>query len=392
MKKIKLFEPTIDNKEFSAVKKVLKSGWLTYGKVSLELEEQIKKKFKLSNVIAVNSCTNGLHASLVACDIGRYDEVITSPFTFVSTINNLHHIGSKIVLADINREDFNIDLEDLNKKVNKHTKCILPVHYGGNPADIFGIKQICKNKPIKIIEDAATAIGSKIGNRYVGSLDTEASVFSLYGNKIIISGEGGIISVKNSKIEKRIRKLIFCGMEKSPFKRINNKQENWKYNVTVPGYKYNMSDVQSSIALAQFKKIDKIIPDREKIANLYTNLFSELINDDLVRPIKILKNNRSTHYIYTLLLNTEKLKTSRDDLINYLKLKNIDTTVHYIPAHKHKFYAKMFKKYKLPNCNYVFERIISIPMHNNLTNNQINFISKNIKKFIKKKAYLPLRL
>ena len=89
----------------------MKSGWLTYGKVSLELEEQIKKKFKLSNVIAVNSCTNGLHASLVACYIGRYDEVITSPFTFVSTINNLHHIGSKIVLADINREDFNIDLE-----------------------------------------------------------------------------------------------------------------------------------------------------------------------------------------------------------------------------------------------------------------------------------------
>ena len=383
MKRIKLFEPSIDNKEILAVKKVLKSGWLSYGKASLELEEQVKKKFKLSNVIAVNSCTNGLHASLIACDIGKNDEVITSPFTFVSTINNLHHTQSKIVLADINKDDFSIELDDLKKKVSKKTKCVLPVHYGGNPSDIIKIKNICKNKSIKIIEDAATAIGAKIGNKYVGSLNTDASVYSLYGNKVIVSGEGGIISAKNSKLEKKIRKIIFCGMDYSPFKRVNNKKENWKYNVTIPGYKYNMSDIQSSIALAQFSKIEKIISKRKIISDLYSNNFSELINNSLVKPIKILKNNSSSHYIYTLLINTESLKVSRNDLINYLKLKNIDTTVHYIPAHKHKFYSKMFKKFKLPNCNYVFDRIISLPMHENLSKHQINYVSNNVIKFIK---------
>ena len=383
MKRIKLFEPSIDNKEILAVKKVLKSGWLSYGKASLELEEQVKKKFKLSNVIAVNSCTNGLHASLIACDIGKNDEVITSPFTFVSTINNLHHTQSKIVLADINKDDFSIELDDLKKKVSKKTKCVLPVHYGGNPSDIIKIKNICKNKSIKIIEDAATAIGAKIGNKYVGSLNTDASVYSLYGNKVIVSGEGGIISAKNSKLEKKIRKIIFCGMDYSPFKRVNNKKENWKYNVTIPGYKYNMSDIQSSIALAQFSKIEKIISKRKIISDLYSNNFSELINNNLVKPIKILKNNSSSHYIYTLLINTESLKVSRNDLINYLKLKNIDTTVHYIPAHKHKFYSKMFKKFKLPNCNYVFDRIISLPMHENLSKHQINYVSNNVIKFIK---------
>ena len=383
MKRIKLFEPSIDNKEILAVKKVLKSGWLSYGKASLELEEQVKKKFKLSNVIAVNSCTNGLHASLIACDIGKNDEVITSPFTFVSTINNLHHTQSKIVLADINKDDFSIELDDLKKKVSKKTKCVLPVHYGGNPSDIIKIKNICKNKSIKIIEDAATAIGAKIGNKYVGSLNTDASVYSLYGNKVIVSGEGGIISAKNSKLEKKIRKIIFCGMDYSPFKRVNNKKENWEYNVTIPGYKYNMSDIQSSIALAQFSKIEKIISKRKIISDLYSNNFSELINNSLVKPIKILKNNSSSHYIYTLLINTESLKVSRNDLINYLKLKNIDTTVHYIPAHKHKFYSKMFKKFKLPNCNYVFDRIISLPMHENLSKHQINYVSNNVIKFIK---------
>ena len=383
MKRIKLFEPSIDNREILAVKKVLKSGWLSYGKASLELEERVKKKFKLSNVIAANSCTNGLHASLIACDVGKNDEVITSPFTFVSTINNLHHIQSKIILADINKEDFSIELDDLRKKVSRKTKCVLPVHYGGNPSDIIEIKKICENKSIKIIEDAATAMGAKIGNKYVGSLNTDASVFSLYGNKVIVSGEGGIISVKNSKIEKKIRKIIFCGMDFSPFKRVNNKKVNWKYNVTIPGYKYNMSDIQSSIALAQFGKLEKIISQRNKISDHYSNNFKELINNNLVKPIKILKNNYSSHYIYTLLINTGYLKTSRNDLINFLKLKKIDTTVHYIPAHKHKFYSKMFKKFKLPNCNYVFDRIISLPMHENLTKNQINFVSNNIIKFIK---------
>jgi perosamine synthetase len=259
----------------------------------------------------------------------------------------------------------------------------LPVHYGGNPSDIIKIKNICKNKSIKIIEDAATAIGAKIGNKYVGSLNTDASVYSLYGNKVIVSGEGGIISAKNSKLEKKIRKIIFCGMDYSPFKRVNNKKENWKYNVTIPGYKYNMSDIQSSIALAQFSKIEKIISKRKIISDVYSNNFSELNKNNLAKPIKILKNNSSSHYIYTLLINTESLKISRNDLINYLKLKNIDTTVHYIPAHKHKFYSKMFKKFKLPNCNYVFDRIISLPMHENLSKHQINYVSNNVIKFIK---------
>tara|TARA_B100001057_G_C22846965_1_gene949456 strand:- start:2627 stop:3085 length:459 start_codon:yes stop_codon:yes gene_type:complete len=144
-----------------------------------------------------------------------------------------------------------------------------------------------------------------------------------------------------------------------------------------------MSDIQSSIALAQFGKLEKIISQRNKISDHYSNNFKELINNNLVKPIKILKNNYSSHYIYTLLINTGYLKTSRNDLINFLKLKKIDTTVHYIPAHKHKFYSKMFKKFKLPNCNYVFDRIISLPMHENLTKNQINFVSNNIIKFIK---------
>ena len=383
MKKIKLSEPLINYNEFDEVKKVLRSGWLTYGSKSLELESKIKKKFNLTNVIAVNSCTNGLHAALLACGIDEKDEVITSPFTFVSTINNLYHLKSKIVLADISLQDFNIDTTKIKDKINNRTKCILPVHYGGNPADILTIKKLCNKKKIKIVEDAATAMGAKIQNKFVGSLGTDASVFSLYGNKVITSGEGGVISVKSSALEKKIRTIIFCGMDRTAYKRSKNKI-NWKYDVVLPGFKYNMSDLQSSIALAQFNKINWIISHRKKIFNAYNKEFSDLLKNNIVKTITIPSSNSSSHYIYTLLLNTEKLKKNRDDLINYLKLNNIETTVHYIPAHKHKFYNKTFKKFNLENCNYVFDRILSLPMHNKLSKADIQYISFKVKNFIKK--------
>ena len=365
------------------IKSLIKNANFVGGKDVKLFEKNFAKFVGSKYCISVGNGTDALEIALQSLNLKKGSEVIVPNNTWISTAEAVIANNLRVVFCDVNLDDYSICLKDLKKKVSKKTKCVLPVHYGGNPSDIIKIKNICKNKSIKIIEDAATAIGAKIGNKYVGSLNTDASVYSLYGNKVIVSGEGGIISAKNSKLEKKIRKIIFCGMDYSPFKRVNNKKENWKYNVTIPGYKYNMSDIQSSIALAQFSKIEKIISKRKIISDLYSNNFSELINNSLVKPIKILKNNSSSHYIYTLLINTESLKVSRNDLINYLKLKNIDTTVHYIPAHKHKFYSKMFKKFKLPNCNYVFDRIISLPMHENLSKHQINYVSNNVIKFIK---------
>ena len=179
MKIIKLSEPLIDKKEISAVTKVLKSGWLTSGKLTQLFESNVSNFLKSKNVIATNSCTNGLYATLKALNFKPGDEVITSPFTFISTINTIHQLGLKIKFADINLDNFNIDVEQLKKKITKRTKCILITHYGGIPCDLDKIYKLSK-KGIKIVEDAATALGAEFKNKKIGSFNKSITVFSLY--------------------------------------------------------------------------------------------------------------------------------------------------------------------------------------------------------------------
>lgn len=377
-----LSKPLIGKEEMNNVKEVLESGWLTYGKYSQKLETAFKKKINSKHVIAVNSCTSGIHACLVANNIKQNDEVITSPFTFVSTINSIYQQKTKIVLCDISLEDYNIDISDLKKKINSNTKCILPTHYAGNPCDILEILKLKKkNKSLKIIEDAATAIGAKIDNKYVGSYDTNGCVFSLYANKIITCGEGGLISTNDDKLDKKIKNIIFCGINKNTYKRAFSKNS-WQYSVNNPGYKYNISDISAAVALAQVKKLNNIIEYRKRLYDYYDHNFSELYGEGIINKIKINKLNRSANYIYTILLNPKKLKINRNRLIEELTKVGIGTTVHYIPANKHNFYKKIFSKFKLKNTNYVYNNILSIPLHNHLYKKDTDFISNKIKSIL----------
>ena len=377
-----LSKPVIGKEEINNVKKVLESGWLSYGKYSQKLEAAFKKKINSKHVIAVNSCTSGIHACLVANNIKQNDEVITSPFTFVSTINSIYQQKTKIVLCDISLKDYNIDIFDLKKKINSNTKCILPTHYAGNPCDILEILKLKKkNKSLKIIEDAATAIGAKIDNKYVGSYDTNGCVFSLYANKVITSGEGGLISTNNDKLDKKIKNIIFCGINKNTYKRTFSKNS-WQYSVNNPGYKYNISDINSAVALAQVKKLNNIIDYRKRLYDYYDHNFSELYGEEIINKIKINKLNRSANYIYTILLNPKKLKINRNRLIEELTKAGIGTSVHYKPANRHNFYKKIFSRFKLKNTNYVYNNILSIPLHNHLSKKDTDFISNKIKSIL----------
>lgn len=382
--KYPLSKPYIKKEEYLNIKKVLESGWLSYGKYAIKLEKTFGKKIRNKNVISTNSCTSGIHASLIANNIGKGDEVITSPFTFVSTINNLYQERCKINLCDINLKDCNIDINDVKKKISSKTKCILPTHYGGNPFDVIGILKLKKKFPkLKLIEDAATAIGAKINKKYIGSFNSEACVFSLYSNKIITAGEGGIIVSNKKQIIEKIKNLIFCGVNKSIYSR-SNKINNWYYDVNNLGFKYNISDLHASIGLAQIKKLDRIISLRQKLRIDYNNYFSDFYDDKILTRIETDKHNTSSNYIYCFLINPEKLKLSRNQLIQLLAKKGIASTVHYIPANKHNFYKKIFKKFKLKNSNFAFDNIISLPFYTELKKNDIFQISNIVQDIIKK--------
>ena len=381
MKKYNLSSVNINNNDIKSVVKNLKSGWLAYGKKSIELEKLIKKKFGFKNVILSNSCTNGIHASLIANGFKKGDEVLTSPFTFISTINTLFHLGAKIRLCDINLDDFNISNSDIQKKLSKNTKFILPTHYGGNPIDINILKSYLKNKKIKIVEDAATALGSKINKKFCGSYKDTVSIFSLYSNKIITTAEGGIITTYNNKLAKKIKNLVSMGITREAWSRANEKNT-WEYDLKEPGFKYNFTDLQSSLVINQVKRIDKIIKTREVLRNSYMNNLSPLLKKKLISVQKIQKNVQTSNYIFPILVNIERLKINRNDFIKILKEKNIFTSVHYIPCHKFSFYKKKFKDQKIPNTNYIYDRILSLPFHNDLTSLDIKRISKIIIKTI----------
>ena len=382
-KKINLSRPFLNIQEKKYLNQVISRGWLTNGPMTIKFEERVKKIIGSKFAIAVNSCTNGIIATLKALGLKEGDEIITTPMTFVSVIHALELFKFKIKLVDINTENYSLDFNSLKKNIGKKTKCVLITHYGGIPVDTREITNFCKKRKIFVVEDAATAFGSKIGNKMVGSSKNSISIFSFYANKVITTGEGGIITLNNRLLASKIRTIISCGINKDPWKRSFQKKI-WHYDVDSFGYKFNFTDIQAAIGIAQLKKLKKIIIERRKIRKKYNNLLNPLIKENIIKVFKPKANTTFSEYIYAILLNKKKINSNRDGLINFLRENNVFTTVHYIPANYHNFYKKKFKKFKLPNSNYTFNNILSLPFHNHLKNSEIIKVSQLILNYFKK--------
>ena len=383
MKQIKLFEPLFDKNEISNLQKVISSGWVTNGPLTKKFENLINLKIGSKHAIAVNSCTNGIIATIKALDLKPGEEIITTPMTFVSVIHALELFKLKIKLVDINFDNFSLDIKLLKKMISKKTKCILVTHYGGVPFDLKPLERICRKKKIYIIEDAATAFGAKIGKRTIGDSKYSIAIFSFYANKVITTGEGGVVVLNNKMISRKIRTLISCGISKDPWQRSFQKKI-WYYNVNSHGFKFNFTDLQAALGIAQLKKYNKIIRERQKIRKIYDKEFKDISVRKLIRLVKTDKKFTLSEYIYVILLNENKLNVSRDDLIEYLRKNNIITTVHYIPANKHNYYRKNFAKFNLKNSDYVYRNIISLPFHNRLNKKEILHITEIVKNFLSK--------
>jgi dTDP-4-amino-4,6-dideoxygalactose transaminase len=379
-KRVKFFQPIIDKREINSITSVLRSGWLTNGIKTIKFENQIKKFIGSKYAIAVNSCTNGLYAVLHAYNFKRGDEIITTPMTFISTIHNLYHYGLKIKLVDINLENLSFDNEILKKAISKKTKGILVNHYGGIPNNINEIIRVCKNKKLKIIEDAATVFGAKINNKMVGSNTKTVSVFSFYSNKIITTGEGGVITTSNKKIANKLRALISCGISKNPWQRSSSSGLSWKYDVKNIGFKFNFTDLQAAIGLEQLKKLPKIIKYRKILRKEYCKLLQSLEKTGKIKLFRNVKNVSFSEYIFPIFIHNNK----RDNLIKFLKQKKIDTTVHYIPANKLSFYKKKFSRFNLDKTNLAFKGLLSLPFHNKLKKRDLKFIANQLNAFFKK--------
>jgi len=379
--KIVFSKPHLGKSEINEVVKSLKSGWIGTGPKVKKFEENFKKYKNSKYAIAVNSCTAALHLSLLAVGIKKDDEVIVPTLTFAATVNTVIHAGAKPIFIDCEKDSMNINPDLIEQKITNKTKAILPVHLAGRMCNMDKITIIAKKYKLKVIEDCAHAIEAEYKGKQSGTFG-DLGCFSFYATKNITTSEGGMIITNNKKYAEFVKTMSLHGMSQDAWDRHGNSKFR-HYKITLPGYKYNMTDIQAAIGIHQLKKIDKYWKERQKTWNLYNKSFKDL---PVITPANIEKNVKHAYHLYTLLLEIDKLNISRDDFIDKMTRKKIGTGVHYIPVHMQPYYKKVFNSKGLLNSEWISERTVSIPLSPFLKKNEIDYIIKTTKKIIKEAA------
>ena len=381
----------IDEEDIKTVTELLRNENLTQGNMVSKFEYSIAEYVGAKYAVAASSCSAGLHLSCIAADMKVGKTACTSPITFASTANAVKHTGGKIILVDIDRETKNIDpsyLESLLKK-NEKIDTVIPVHFSGTAADTKRIKEITKDKNIKIIEDAAHALGSHYndGSKVGCCSNSDMTVFSFHPVKAIATGEGGMITTNDINLCNRLKKLRSHGItkEKDNFLNFTNDQSKsdknyWYYEMQELGYHYRLTDIQCALGISQLKKIEKFLSKRKKLVLNYDNAFKNLKN---CKPIQL--NNRldSSHHLYILEIDFKKIGKSRNEVMHYLYENNVCTQVHYIPIPLHPYYKSLGLNIRdFPNSQSYYEQALSIPLFYDLTETQQNTVIQLLKKIL----------
>ncbi|MFQ6041673.1 MAG: DegT/DnrJ/EryC1/StrS family aminotransferase [Candidatus Poribacteria bacterium] len=376
---IPLCRPWLDEAEIEAVAEVLKSGWLSTGPKTAEFERCFAEYIGVKHALAVSSCTAGLHLALIAAGVGAGDEVITTPYTFTATSEAIAYTGARPVFADIDARTLNILPEDIEKRVTKATKAILPVHIAGLPCEQESIIQIANRHNLCTIDDAAHAVSAEYKGVKVGAI-ADMSSFSFYATKNLTTAEGGMITTDNDDFADKIRLIRYHARDKDAWARQQSRNR-WYYDVTAQGYKYNMSDIQAAIGLCQLAKIEKQYERRRILVDEYNEAFKGM--PEIVIPKDIVDGKHAWH-LYIIQLNIERLSITRDEFINAMFEEKVECGVHYIPLHFHKFYQQKYgyKKGDFPNAERVYERVVTLPLHPNLTEDDADYVIEAVKKVI----------
>ncbi len=374
-------KPWIGKEEINEVIDTLQSGWLTTGPKCEAFEKKLADYNSVKHAIVVDSCTAALHISLAAEGIGAGDEVITTPFTFCSTVNVILFQGAKPVLADIDSETFNISPAEIKKKISKKTKAIIPVHYGGQSCSMDEINEIAEKHGLAVVEDAAHALGAEYKGKKCGTLG-KYGCFSFYPIKNITTGEGGAVVTDSDAAAEQLRCLRYCGIKKDAWKRYYG-AGSWYYEVTQLGFKYNMSDVLASIGLRQMDKLDKSILMREKIAGRYSKAFGAI--EGIAVP-EVKENVKHAWHLYAILLDVENMKIDRNQFIEQLKKAGIAASVNFIPIHFHPYYKSRFgfNRGDFPNSEFAFERIVSLPLYPTMSKAETDYVIDNVIAIVEK--------
>ena len=357
--------PSISQAAIDDVVACLKSGWITTGPRVNQFTEALKEYFGAPHVLLLNSATAGLHLALLSMGISPGDEVITTPLTFAATLNAIVLAGGKPVLVDIDPQTFNMDINLLIAAITDRTRIVLPVHFAGLPVDLDPLYEIANQYGLRVLEDAAHAIGAEYKNKRIGSFG-DTQVFSFHPNKNMTTGEGGCVVTRDLQLSENIAKLRFHGMDRQAFNRYG-KSGSQDYEIVMPGYKYNMMDLQAAIGIHQLKELDGFLVRRNELANRYQEALSDWMQWTLPSAPPYL--HRHAWHIYTPLINEEIVSMNRDEFMLAMKEKNIGTGLHYRAVHLYPYYRQIFgfQPGDFPHAEEVCERIVSLPLFPSMT-------------------------
>ncbi|UCD95469.1 MAG: DegT/DnrJ/EryC1/StrS family aminotransferase [Candidatus Zixiibacteriota bacterium] len=374
--KIPFFRLSFTSAERKEVLDTVNSGWVTTGPKVERLEGEIRKLTGAKYAAAVSSGTAGLHLALASYNIGRGDEVITTPYTMSATVQAILYTGAKPVFVDIDPHSLNIDPTAVESKVSKKTRAIVTVDIAGCPADYDALRKPARKHNLRLIDDAAHSLGADFNGRPIGSI-ADATVFSFYSTKNITTGEGGMVVSDSKTLINRIRHLLLHGMTSSGYKRYQG--GNWKYDVTDLGYKYNMSDLAGALGLGQLTRFDKLQNKRRRLAARYLKKLANL-TDYIELPYC---GGRSAHawHLFIIKMHPRRWKIGRNRLIRELDRLGVGCGVHFIPVYRFSYFRKIMK-YKPSDfrvCEDTFKRVISVPLYPDLTFHEVDYVCDAIR-------------
>ena len=385
--------PQIDETEIDAVVSALRSGWLTTGPRTQEFAEKFQRRVGAPAALPVNSATAALHVALESWKVGPGDLVFTTPLTFASTVHNIEHVGATPVLVDVDPDTLNLDPAKLDRAVREAfdaagktgltPKVLLPVHFTGQPVDLDPMLELAAEFGLKVLEDAAHSLpasykGTPIGNVEHPSVE-RAVAFSFYATKNLTTAEGGMLTGTPEFItEARLWSLH--GMGRDAWKRYG-KGGSWHYEVTRPGYKYNMTDIAAAVGLVQLEKLDAMDVRRQQIAATYNEAFSQYPE---LRIPGVRSDVHHAWHLYTLRLNLELLSIGRNEFIEQLASLNIGTSVHFIPIHHHEYYAKKYSydQEAFPIATSAYRSEVSLPIYPSMSEGDISDVICTVEKIV----------
>lgn len=357
--------PAISRAAIDDVVTCLESGWITTGPRVAQFTEELKAYLQAPHVLTMASATAGLHLTLVALGLQPGDEVITTPMTFAATLNTIVLAGATPVLVDIDPRTYNIDLNQLEAAITDKTRVIMPVHFAGLPVDLEALYDIANRHGLRVIEDAAHAMGAAYDDKPIGAMG-DIQVFSFHPTKNMTTGEGGCVATRDEALAKKIGLLRFHGIDRESWNRYG-KGGTQDYEIVLPGYKSNMMDIQAAIGIHQLRELDQFIERRQELADRYQEALMDWSQWTL--PEMPLYPHKHAWHIYTPLINEVEAGMDREGFMTAMKEKNIGTGLHYRPVHLYPFYRERFgfKAGDFPYAETVGERIVSLPLFPGMT-------------------------